>query len=65
MKEKAALLAKIRDAHEIRAIYAPYEGAMKIYDILGRTAGDSLEELPDGIYILSNGTLRTKVLLRR
>ena len=29
MKEKAALLAKIRDAHEIRAIYAPYEGAMK------------------------------------
>ena len=29
MKEKAALLAKIRDAHEIRAIYAPFEGAKK------------------------------------
>ena len=29
MKEKAALLAKIRDAHEIRAIYAPFEDAQK------------------------------------
>ena len=52
-------------ATPIDNVYVTYEGAMKIYDILGRTAGDSLEELPDGIYILSNGTLRTKVLLRR
>jgi hypothetical protein len=36
-----------------------------IYDLLGRPLGTSLEALPDGIYIIDNGTKRTRILLRR
>lgn len=36
-----------------------------IYDMLGRVAGDKLDALSDGIYILDKGGVRTTILLRR
>ena len=36
-----------------------------IYDLLGRSVGLSLENLPEGIYIIDNGATRTKIMLRR
>ena len=38
---------------------------LKVYDILGRRMGSDMNALPDGIYILDNGTKRTTILLRR
>lgn len=40
-------------------------GEKKIYDILGRPMGTSLETLPDGIYIFDNGGTRSVILLRK
>ena len=37
----------------------------RIYDILGRTVGDRVETLPDGLYIVDDGTQRTTILIRR
>lgn len=53
------------EANAIENIYAVDLGETKIYDILGRTAGNSIEALPDGIYILSEGDSRIKIILRR
>lgn len=36
----------------------------RVYDILGRCVGSSTDNLPTGIYILDNGTTRTKIMMR-
>lgn len=53
------------EANAIENIYAVDLGETKIFDILGRTTGNSIEALPDGIYILSEGDSRIKIILRR
>ena len=36
-----------------------------VYDILGRPMGSSISALPEGLYIIVNGTKRTTILLQR
>lgn len=38
---------------------------IRIYDLLGRSMGERLENLPEGIYIMDNSGNRTTILLRR
>lgn len=55
----------MNEANAIENIYATDLGETKIFDILGRLAGNSIEALPNGIYILSEGESRIKIILRR
>lgn len=40
-------------------------GEPLFYDLLGRSMGRSLDRLPDGIYIMDKGGVRSTILLRR
>ena len=40
-------------------------GEMKIYDLLGRSVNCAVEDLPEGIYIFTDGVTRTKIFVRR
>lgn len=46
-------------------VYAQGTGEMKIYDLLGRTINCAVEDLPEGIYIFTDGVTRTKMYIRR
>ena len=53
------------EANAIENIYATDLGETKIFDILGRSVGSSVEALSDGVYLLSDGVTRIKIILRR
>ena len=42
-----------------------FVGGKGVYDLLGRPMGTSLENQPDGVYIMVNDGVRTKVMLRK
>jgi len=54
-----------KEADAIENIYDTHIGETRIFDILGRAAGNSVEALPDGIYIMCEGDSRIKFILRR
>ena len=40
-----------------------YSGSMMgVYDLLGRKVGESIDELPDGVYIIMDGAIPRKMI---
>ena len=52
-------------SEDVENVFVSDSAVVRIYDLLGRLTGSSFESLPDGIYIISNGLTRTKIMLRR
>lgn len=58
---KAGTVETLPEGEGIEEIWV--SGEMRVYDLLGRPMGTSIEDLPMGIYILDNGTKRITIMI--